>query len=148
MIGKKILKYIILHRTVTENTEQAKISFKSGVGTHFLIGKDGKIYQTASLKKTTSHIRNGYNSNTIGIEVVGMPLDKNGKITYGRQTDSKPVGKWEELTQSQIKSTICLVKLLLNHYKLTKQDVKPHEELQAKTPMEGGTVYNAIIPYL
>lgn len=141
---KQSVQYIILHRTVTPGTTRVFNSFKSGIGTHFLVAKDGTIYQTATLNKTTSHIRNGYNSSTVGIEVVGMPLDKDGKPTFGRKTDPKPSGTWESLTEKQAKSVACLVKGLLKHYNLNKLAIKNHEDLQAKEPMEGGTVYNAI----
>ena len=80
---------IILHRTVSTTLGSAMGSFESsGVGTHFIIGKNGAIYQTASLDKKTLHIRDGEllvegisNANTIGIEVVGAALDANGNPT-------------------------------------------------------------------
>jgi N-acetyl-anhydromuramyl-L-alanine amidase AmpD len=40
---------IVLHRTNSSTKESALSSFKSGIGTHFLIDKNGDIYQTAGL---------------------------------------------------------------------------------------------------
>ncbi|MCG3873887.1 peptidoglycan recognition family protein [Psychrobacter sp. Ps7] len=69
------IKKIILHRTVNSSAQSTFNSFNRGskpYGTHFVVDKDGKIYQTANLNA---------NSYSVGIEVVGMPLDKNGKPT-------------------------------------------------------------------
>lgn len=141
---KKKVQYIILHRTVTPTALSALNSFKKGVGTHFLVGKDGKAYQTATLNKTTSHIKNGYNSSTIGIEVVGMPYDKDGVITKG-YPDGNPVDHWDIVSKEQAKSVACIVKALLNLYKLDVSAIRNHEDLQAKAKDEGKTVYNSII---
>ncbi|MGS2762810.1 N-acetylmuramoyl-L-alanine amidase [Sinomicrobium sp. M5D2P9] len=138
---KNEVQYIILHRTVSSSASSSLNSFKRGIGTHFLIGKDGTIYQTATLNKTTSHIRNGYNSKTIGIEVVGMPTDEKGNVTL----DGKKIKGWEPLTEVQAKSTACIVRGLMKIYNLTIGDVKNHEDLQAKTAGEGKVVYDAII---
>ena len=42
---------IILHRTEGSSAKQTLISFETGIGTHFLIEKDGTIYQAASLNQ-------------------------------------------------------------------------------------------------
>lgn len=79
------IKKIILHRTVNSSAQSTFNSFNRGskpYGTHFVVDKDGKIYQTANLNKLTIHAGNA-NSYSVGIEVVGMPLDKNGKPTVG-----------------------------------------------------------------
>lgn len=50
---------IVLHRTVTTSLEGTLKGFeRRRVGTHFLVGYDGKIYQTASLDYMTAHILN------------------------------------------------------------------------------------------
>ncbi|MCF6349699.1 MAG: N-acetylmuramoyl-L-alanine amidase, partial [Flavobacteriaceae bacterium] len=141
---KKKVQYIILHRTVTPNTKSTLNSFKKGIGTHFLVGKDGKTYQTATLNKTTSHIKNGYNSSTVGIEVVGMPYDKDGVLTKGYPSGN-PVDHWDSVSTEQAKSVACIVKALLNHYNLDVSAIRNHENLQAKAKDEGKTVYDAII---
>jgi RHS repeat-associated protein len=143
---------IVLHRTVSETAGQALNSFKdSGVGTHFLIGTDGVIYQTASLNKRTSHLRdrkellvdNVYNQNSIGIEVVGMPLDKDGNITK----DDKIAVSWQPLTTAQTISVAYLVNSLMTTYGLTIDDIYTHERVQIKLAGEGQTVYEASSPF-
>jgi len=51
---------VVIHRTENNNLSEAINAFsdKKRVGTHFIIDKDGTIYQTASLNKTTQHVGN------------------------------------------------------------------------------------------
>lgn len=141
---KNDIQFIILHRTASQNKKSTLNSFKTGIGTHFFVDTDGAIYQTATLNKTTSHIRNGYNSKTIGIEVQGKSLDEDGNFSLGRANEKSVVG-WEEVSSIQAEGVACLLKGLLEHLKLDLASIKNHEDLQAKTAMEGGKVYNAII---
>lgn len=145
-IGK--IEMIILHRTANDSVSSTLNSFKSKrngtyYGTHFLVGKDGTIYQTANLDKYTNHSA-GNNRKSIGIEVVGKSLDKDGNYSLGRKGEN-PVVAWEPLTEVQANSVACLVKALLHNYNLSKLDLKVHEDLNPKTEGEGRTVYNAII---
>jgi RHS repeat-associated protein len=133
---------VILHRTVSSTSESTLNSFESrGVGTHFLVGPDGAIYQTASLNTKTSHLResqltndNLSNANTIGIEVVG---------NYNAETK-----EWDPVTTEQAKSVAFLVNSLITTYGLTNDNIYNHEDVQPKTAGEGRTVYNAILQYL
>jgi RHS repeat-associated protein len=133
---------IILHRTVSSSAESTLSSFENrGIGTHFLIGKDGVIYQTASLDKKTSHLRESQlvdgapgNSKAIGIEVVGM---------YNETTK-----QWDPLTPEQVKASAWLVNSLMQTYNLSTDNVYNHEDIQPKTAGEGATVRNAIDQYL
>jgi RHS repeat-associated protein len=134
---------IILHRTVSSSANSTLSSFKArGIGTHFLIGKDGKIYNTASLNNATHHILESQvksgsgilNNNAIGIEVVG---------NYDGETKT-----WDPLSPEQVESTVFLVNSLDQTYSLTISNIHNHEDIQPKTAGEGGTVYSAIAPYL
>ena len=140
------MKYIVLHRTVNGSAKSTFSSFNTSpyYGTHFVVGKDGTIYQTANLNKRTVHAGN-VNPYSVGIEVVGWPLAKDGKPTLG--TKERPVHTWEKLTIEQIQSVACLAKYLLNHYALTKSALQVHEDVAAKTEGEGRTVYEAIKSY-
>jgi RHS repeat-associated protein len=138
-----LVSSIILHRTVSSSTQSTIGSFKSrGVGTHFLIGKDGSILQTASLSFATSHLRESQikkgtgikNNNAIGIEVVG---------NYNEKTK-----QWDPLTPEQTKSTAYLVNSLTKTYYLGSDAVRNHEDIQPKTAGEGRTVFNAILPHM
>ena len=143
------IKKIILHRTVNSSAQSTFNSFNRGLkpyGTHFVVDKDGEIYQTANLNKLTIHAGNA-NPYSVGIEVVGMPLDKNGKSTLGPPNGNK-VHSWQKLTVEQTQSVACLTRYLLIHYGLTQSDIAVHEDVAAKTEGEGRTVLNAIKEYL
>ncbi|MCS3532784.1 peptidoglycan recognition family protein [Chryseobacterium sp. JUb7] len=146
-IDSKKLSGIILHRTVTKTTQATINAFSNkrlGVyyGTHFIVGKDGDITQTAHLDYKTNHAK-GWNSKSIGIEVVGMPIDKDGSPTI----DDKRIVGWEDLTEKQVKSVACLTKALLKYYSLKFEDLHCHEDVASKTKGEGEYVLKAIQPY-
>ncbi|WP_267403914.1 MULTISPECIES: N-acetylmuramoyl-L-alanine amidase [unclassified Chryseobacterium] len=146
-INSKKLSGIILHRTVTKTTQATINAFSNkrlGVyyGTHFIVGKDGDITQTAHLDYKTNHAK-GWNSKSIGIEVVGMPIDKDGNPTVN---DKKIVG-WEDLTEKQAMSVACLTKALLKYYSLKFEDLHCHEDVSSKTKGEGEYVLKAIQSY-
>ena len=132
------LEGIILHRTVSSTSTSTLQSFKNkGVGTHFLVGKNGVIYQTASLDKRTAHLLTAQlkkgspkNFTSIGIEVVG---------NYSETTKT-----WEPLTPEQAESVAWLVNSLLKTYDLSREDIFNHEDIQPKTAGEGGIVRAAI----
>lgn len=146
-LDSKKLSGIILHRTVTKTTQATINAFSNkrlGVyyGTHFIVGKDGDITQTAHLDYKTNHAK-GWNSKSIGIEVVGMPIDKDGNPTF----DAKKIVGWENLTEKQAKSVACLTKALLKYYSLKFEDLHCHEDVASKTKGEGEYVLKAIQSY-
>ena len=49
-------KAIVLHRTDSTTAEGTMRGFQRGVGTHFLVGKDGTVFQAASLARKTAHV--------------------------------------------------------------------------------------------
>lgn len=49
-------KAIVLHRTDSTTATGSIQAFQSGVGTHFIVDKDGTVTQTASLLKQTAHV--------------------------------------------------------------------------------------------
>jgi len=145
------IEHVVLHRTVTDTADQALTSFatpREGVhyGTHFLVGRDGTIQQPASLDQMTYHAA-GHNSETVGIEVVGNPLDANGDVTVG-YPDGNPVVSWEPLTQEQTEAVAYLTNTLNEYYGLGTDSTEIHEDINAKTEGEGGTVFDAIQPFL
>jgi len=141
----KSFKAIILHRTVSSTVNSTFTEFKkTGKGVHFVIDKDGTIYQVVSLKKYTRHLWEGKqkkhaksikNSNTIGIEHVGMYHDK--------------TKTWDEVTPEMEKSSAWLVNSLMITFQLSTTDVMNHENVcNEKTACEGGDVQDAILPHL
>lgn len=134
-------KGIVLHRTVSSSTESTINAFKQGrdgvnYGTHFVVGKDGTITQTASLDKYTLHVGKTRNSNypnnqnSIGIEVVG---------NYNKKAKS-----WESVSPKQQVAVAGLVQSLMTTYSLNIHNLWNHEDISYKTAGEGKTVYDAI----
>jgi N-acetyl-anhydromuramyl-L-alanine amidase AmpD len=117
--------------------EQTVRTFGSrGFGTHFVVGQDGVITQTASLNNWTQHVGKPSasnpgmrSSNTVGIEVVG---------NYNVETEES-----EALTEEQTAAVVTLVNTLYDLYGLTYENVYNHEDLSAKTKGEGEIVKEA-----
>jgi peptidoglycan hydrolase-like protein with peptidoglycan-binding domain len=163
---------IVMHRTDSTNSKEVFSSFEKGIGTHFLVDKDGKIYQTASLNKTTQHVgkikskcyelSKCEDSDKEIIEKFGWaPKEisvhekkKSYPNRYPTNSDSigievvgkynKQAKKWENVTTKQKESVTNLMDILKNHYKLKESDVYAHEKISYKTAGEGETVLASI----
>lgn len=151
----KDIKIIVLHRThynLKHNVKNLILNNKYPV--HFWVNEDGKIYQQTSLENVSYHIgvaqkphtiaNKWGNNNSISIEVNGEYLNKDGN----RANNEVAGGYWEPVTNEQIQAVVCLISFLINHFSLSKRDIKVHEELCAKTKGEGMMVYNAVMPFL
>ena len=150
------VKIIVLHRTAGGKASGTlNWMATQGYGAHFVNDYDGKIYQAIGLDKKASHmgvnrkkhtVDNGWgNGNSIGIETCGLSLDKDGTSTL---ISKMPHDHWEPVTNEQAQSIACLLKFLLNHFNLSIDDIKIHEDLCLKTELEGKLVYDAMLPYL
>lgn len=161
-------KAIVLHRTDSSNLESSLQSFKKGVGTHFIVDKDGTVTQTASLLKKTSHVgkikSRCYESGT-------CPADEKAKIkSWGwapqkvhdhEKVKSYParypmnedgigievVAKnnnevWEAATPAQLVSITTIVRILQNAYGLGEADIYEHDQISYKKPGEGADLYH------
>lgn len=145
-IGEKeeLIKQYGYESFVSYKDNQNKISYfcldkewqnhkAKGAGTHFMIDKDGTIYQCASLYKTTWHVgarKKGItitNNTSIGIEVVAWYDDK--------------THKWYEATREQKIALRKIIKILLKHYNLTENDIYEHDKIANKTAGEGANLY-------
>ena len=130
------VKGIVLHRTNGPSASSAMnwwYQSKSNVGTHFVIDKDGTIYQTASLLRYTYHHNNHRpgvtikNNNSIGIEVAAKYIETQ-RI-------------WEPATENQLISIRFLIHILLDLYKLSENDIFEHDKISYKTGGEGEGLY-------
>ncbi len=161
-------KAIVLHRTDSYNLESALQSFKKrGVGTHFIVDKDGTVTQTASLSKRTSHLL--YIKSRC-FENGTCPADEKAKIKswgwnpkklhnhetlkdyptrYPLNTDSVGIevvakhvnGAWEAATPAQLASISTIVKVLKDIYGIGEADIYEHDKICYKTPGEGAGLY-------
>jgi N-acetyl-anhydromuramyl-L-alanine amidase AmpD len=148
---------IVLHRTAG-GVASGTLNHMStqGYGAHFVIDNaantDGEIYHAISLNNRGAHIGVAQyqatidagwgNHNSVGIEVCGYSYDANGNVNLANNHSY-----WQDVTNEQAHSTACLVKFLLRHLSLSRDDIKVHEELCNKTEGEGQTVYDAMINF-
>lgn len=65
-------KAIVVHQTDSSNTASTLSAYaQQATGAHFLIGKDGQIYQTASLNKQCYHVGKLIKSKCLTLNIVG-----------------------------------------------------------------------------
>ncbi|MDC9589405.1 N-acetylmuramoyl-L-alanine amidase [Xenorhabdus sp. XENO-10] len=161
----------VLHRTGGSKMSPAISSFKStGIGTHFIIDKDGTIKQTASLKQYTYHIgrikskcmaENNCNTNEAK-KISGWGWNtkkihdheklKEYPDRYPMNTDSvgievvaaynKTSKSWDQATTQQNEAIKKLVSLLKCNYNLGDSDIYEHDKISYKTEGEGANLYS------
>lgn len=163
---------IILHRTGGSSLSAAIASFrKSGIGTHFIIDKDGTIRQTANTNKYAYHIgkirarcmEEGTCSPEEAKKIKGFgwaptKIHNNEKVKkyparYPLNTDSlgiEVVSKyntatkiWDPATPQQKTAINYLVKKLQATFNLTDKDIYEHDKISYKTAGEGAGLYAA-----
>lgn len=153
-IGK--VKTIVLHNTMGNNAASGWLSWvkpNNPSSCHFLVEKDGTVWQNARLTKGTNCQRGdpewGFtSSNSIGIEIVGCAINaKTGK----RCEPFVPVGSTVEApTPQQVQATIFLVNYLNEKFGTTLSNLlTTHGKVQtrgkyAKLPAEGQAIYDAV----
>ncbi|WSG95368.1 N-acetylmuramoyl-L-alanine amidase [Rhizobium johnstonii] len=105
--GERIRR-LILHCTTSRNVEGTIAWFSdpiSQVSAHYIVARDGSIYQMVRDSDKAWHAK-GANIDSIGIEHSAAPDD--------------------HLTTEQERSSIALIKWLLSEYKLTKTSIHGH----------------------
>jgi len=167
----KAIHGIVVHQTDSPTAEAAFNAYKrGGNGAHFLIDKDGTIYQTLSLKKKAHHVgwvksrciaehtcspaelrslngkkpgkgigmveiekawphRYPLNSDSIGIEIVGQALPKDGS--------SKRV--FELVTEQQQSSLKWLIRGLTITLKIRTTEIFRHPDVSWKNETEAAS---------
>ncbi|MGY0618739.1 N-acetylmuramoyl-L-alanine amidase [Lysobacter sp. A378] len=162
---------IVLHRTVSTTAAGTLRSFQRGVGTHFLVAKDGTTYQTASLAQLTWHVgpirSRCYQESTCQpdetrqiddlersesyMAIHRMEKRKEYPARYPTNGDSAgievvamwtPQHGWDPTTPEQRSSIARLIEVLQSLYSLTDADVYEHDTISRKTPGEGHDLYD------
>ncbi len=158
-----------MHRTAGDSAASALSAFKSGIGAHFIIDKDGAIYQTASLDKQVSHVGKiksrcdeegtcAVNEQKV-IDAMGWapgtihdhesrksypdryPLnaDSVGIEVVGNYSEESKV--WDAPTAEQKASIRKLTSMLKNEFSLNDKDIYQHDIISYKTKGEGAGLY-------
>jgi hypothetical protein len=160
---------IVMHRTAGDSAASALSAFKSGIGAHFIIDKDGSIYQTASLDKQVSHAgkiksRCDEEGTCLASEqkvvdamgwAPGRIHDHESRKTYpdryplnadsvgievvGNYSDKTKA--WDAPTAEQKASIGKLTSMLKNEFSLNDKDIYQHDIISYKTKGEGAGLY-------
>lgn len=161
-------KAVVLHRTDSYTADSTLRSFQSGVGTHFLVAKDGVVTQTASLLKRTAHVgkiksRAAESGNPLSeaklvkswgwapTRIYNHEKSKRYPDRYPMNVDSvgiETVAKhrgdsgWEAPTTEQLASVAAVVRVLKDAYSLEESDIYEHDSISYKTEGEGAGLYS------
>ncbi|WP_218057390.1 peptidoglycan recognition protein family protein, partial [Gilliamella sp. Fer1-1] len=161
---------IVLHRTfskgsainVIENTWKSPWN-KDNIGAHFVIDKDGTIYQVVSLKKYANHVGkirprcaltgncdSTYKSKTLREQYLSE-LKKDYPERYPYNQDSIGIEVvawwddktklWDDATPQQLESIRNLVIFLQKEFNLNDKDLYQHQCIAYKTSGEGKNLY-------
>lgn len=140
---------ILLHATGVDFDET--IAFLSGqkgveVSCHYVIDRDGTIYQLVNEEKRAFHAGAGVwrqitdmNSVSIGIELV-MPSDEEIVIEGAKYPEK--VFSHVDFSQEQIQATIDLVKDIQSRYpRIKKENIIGHHEMSFKRKFDPGPCF-------
>ena len=161
---------IVLHRTDSSTAAGTMRSFARGVGTHFLVDKDGTVTQAASLLQKAAHV--GKIQSRCRVDRV-CPADEARMIEgwgwapsrvhghekkkayparYPMNEDSVGIEtvalfdrtskQWERPTEDQSRSIARLIAILKNEYGLSDADIYEHDAISYKEPGEGAGLYD------
>ncbi len=159
---------IVLHRTDSSNLQSPLQSFEKGIGTHFIVDKDGTVYQTASLLKRTHHVgrikSRCMDSGSCSAEesklirswgwAPGKVHDHEKKKSYPERypMNADSVGievvadhdgsRWEAPTSAQSQAIAAVVTILKAEYGITDDDIYEHDKISYKTAGEGAGLYD------
>lgn len=163
-------KAIVLHRTDSTTADGTMQAFERGVGTHFLVGKDGTVFQAASLTRKTAHVGKirsrchieGVCSLEETLLITGWgwaparihnhEKAKNYPQRYPMNEDSvgietvakfdQATEQWEAPTTEQSAAITRLIAILKKEYGLSDADIYEHDRISYKQPGEGAGLYD------
>ena len=162
---------LVLHRTVSSTAASALSAFSSGIGTHFVVDKDGTTYQCASLLKKTAHVgpirSRCHADGTCSAEELAsfkqwssrMPCYNHEKkksypARYPMNEDSVGIETvamyhertrtWDAPTPAQKSAIRNLVGILKEEYGLDDADIYEHDKIAWKTEGEGAGLYHVL----
>jgi len=120
--GGKDIDTIVLHHTASNNGAGDLAHMrnpKSEVSAHYMVDRDGKIYQLVGDSKRAWHAGKG--------ELHGVPTDVNGR-SIGIEIVNDGSGK-TPFTEAQMKSLIQLTGYLKQEYKVPMNNIVGHKDV-------------------
>lgn len=163
---------LVLHRTVSSTARSSLNAFARGIGTHFLIDKDGTIYQTASLLQKTYHVgpirsrcfeegtcdaaeqsaveslerrqayREVHNREKVKPYPDRFPMNEDSVGIEVVAMYTEATRQWDPPTPEQSESITLLARILKTQYSLTDADIYEHDRISRKTAGEGAGLYD------
>ena len=158
-------KFIIMHFTTgtrVESTISHFTSASSGVATHLLIGRDGRVVQFLPFDVPSNHAgfswwegERNLNRTSIGIELdnagslsfrdgkwrrkkVEIPRENVRKATHWKEFKSKG---WETFPPAQIQVALKIVKALKKKYKHSIVEILGHDMVNIRTRWDPGPAF-------
>jgi hypothetical protein len=118
--SSRIIHNLVLHDSITDTAEKAmNVLLARELSVHFILDKDGTIYQALDPKDIAYHAQY-WNNNTIGIELANLLDPKfasGGRTLHPKTSWSVSKGYWD-LTKEQKKSLPILIKKLTEVYNI------------------------------
>lgn len=155
-----IRRFLVIHFTAGASAASSIGWWRqlgNGVCAHFVIERDGTIYQTRPCNRTAGHAGSskwkdpktgityhGLNSCSLGIELANGGHSFPEKFsalrpTYARHKHGGPTREWETYPQAQIDACEELSKALVNRYNL--DDVVGHEDIAPNRKSDPGPAF-------
>jgi N-acetylmuramoyl-L-alanine amidase len=155
-----IRRFLVIHFTAGASAESSIDWWKklsNGVCAHFIIERDGTIYQCRPCNRTAGHAGasqwkdpksgityHGLNSCSIGIELANGGDSYPEKFSSLEPTTAKhknggPVTEWETYPSAQLAACEMLSKVLCDRYKL--DDVVGHDDIAPKRKSDPGPAF-------
>jgi N-acetylmuramoyl-L-alanine amidase len=149
------VKAIVLHNTMGSTASGGWLAWakqNNPASCHFIIEKDGTIWQNARLTKATNCTKADKKweigaKNNIGIEIVGCAINsKTGEVCdLSVPADSKV----EAPTREQVQSTIFLINYLNEKFGTSLKDLLYHGQIAShKLPAEGEEIYKQVKDFI
>lgn len=129
------VQYIVLHYTAADLQHSLYLLTKTNVSSHYLISKEGTIYQLVNDDKRAWHAgvsewqgRNSLNNSSIGIELVNL----------GYKETPQKTRAWFNYSDAQIKSLKALLKELQTRYNVPSENILGHSDIAPQRKSDPG----------
>jgi len=165
-------RFIVMHFTTgtkVESTISHFIDGSSGVSTHLLIGRDGRVIQFLPFNKVAQHCGYSYweRLSNLNYHSIGIELDNAGLLSRSREAsgwfsrkvlipdgmveqkvswkqykanDPARYPAWEKFSKVQLKVALNVVKALKEHYGSIK-DILGHEDVNINNRYDPGPLF-------
>ncbi|MCL5029541.1 MAG: peptidoglycan recognition protein family protein [Bacteroidetes bacterium] len=148
-----VLKYIVIHHSafsgdfgVKNIQEYQQDNGFNDIAYHFVIGKDGKIYEGRDINLMGAHAGETIEANSLADSIRKHLINKNIVEAYKLDPDYGSIGiclegnfEEEKLTNCQIQSLKKLVQSLMQKYKIEKRNIILHNEVNQRLILQRGS---------